>query len=150
HAGDLLLLTNNPASVLDYHFQTAGDFTHNVSRSTLITLPAGTVTGGLAFWPLGNPVVGNDPNHPDNASGYTRLITNQTAATILRYAYSSTPAPVQDFFDGLGGNGHLLYKIKTGYQASVPYVFVAESGSVSFVQMFGEGQTVTAPGTLLG
>jgi len=144
NAGDVLLLTNSPATVLDYHFGTAGDFTHNITRTTMLTVAKNPVTGGLAFWPLGNPATGNAP-------GYTLLITNQTMDTIQRYVWSSTTPLTQanDFANNLGGNGHLLYKIKTGYQTHVPYAFVAESGSVSYVLQFGEGQSITGTAALL-
>jgi hypothetical protein len=47
----------------------------------------------------------------------------------------------------LGGNGHILFKIKTTWATtgtppnttSAPFAFVAESGSVSYILQFGEG-----------
>lgn len=131
NTGDLLVLTNNPATVLDYAFTTPGSF--GFSRSTLITLPAGTTTGGLAFWPLDNSL----------------LITNETANSILRYSCCSAPVAMANFASKLGGGGRLLYKIKTGYQTGVPYAFAAQAGNVDNMLQLGEGATVTGPGVLL-
>src|SRR5579863_9588559 len=104
NTGHLLVLTNSPATVLDYAFTTPFVIS---SRSTLLTLPAGTTTGGLAFWPLDNSL----------------LITNEMANSILRYSCCSAPAAMANFASNLGSGGRLLYKIKTGYQAGVPYAF---------------------------
>jgi hypothetical protein len=129
NTGHLLVLTNNPATVLDYPF--TGGFT-NSGRSTLITTAmfpaANTTTGGLAFWPVDNSL----------------LITDQTTDSILRYSCCSSPMRMNDFAGSLGGNGKILFKIKTSYQATgmpghrtaAPYAFVSEAGSVSDVLEF--------------
>ena len=129
NTGDVLVLTNSPATVLDYSFTTNFAF----SRSTLLTLPAGTTTGGLAFWPLDNSL----------------LITNETANTILRYSCCNAPAAMANFASKLGGGGRLLYKIKTAYRTGVPYAFAAQAGDVDNLLQFGEGATVPGPGVLL-
>lgn len=129
NTGDLLLLTSNPAMVLDYPFPAVS----NANRSTLLTLPAGTTPGGLAFWPLDNSL----------------LIANQTADSILRYSCCSSPAPMTSFASNLGGSGKLMYKIKTGFQNGAPYAFAVQAGSVADILQFGEGATVSGPGKLL-
>ena len=130
NTGDLLLLTSNPATVVDYAFAT-GSFTF--TRSTLLNLPAGTTPGGLAVWPLDNSL----------------LITNQAADTILRYSCCSSPVAMTPFASNLGGSGKLLYKIKTGFQNGAPYAFAVQAGSVADILEFGEGATVSGPGALL-
>jgi len=130
NTGHLLVLTNSPATVLDYAFTTPFVIS---SRSTLLTLPAGTTTGGLAFWPLDNSL----------------LITNEMANSILRYSCCSAPAAMANFASNLGSGGRLLYKIKTGYQAGVPYAFAAQAGNVDNLLQLGEGATVAGPGVLL-
>ena len=129
NTGDLLLLTSNPATVLDYPFPAVS----NVHRSTLLSLPAGTMPAGLAFWPLDNSL----------------LITNQAADTILRYSCCSALVAMTPFASNLGGSGKLMYKIKTGFQNGAALAFAVQAGSVADILEFGEGATVSGPGALL-
>jgi hypothetical protein len=133
NTGDVLLLTSNPATVVDY------SASNNFARSTLITLPGGITPGGVAFWPFGDG--GSNPS--------SLLITNQTMDTILRYGCCTSPAAMTPFATNLGGSGRLLYKINTGYQVGVPYAYATEAGSVAVILQFGEGASPTGPGTLL-
>jgi hypothetical protein len=133
NTGDLLVLTSNPAAVLDYAlaFSSSGI---TVNRTTLLTLPAGTIPGGLAFWPLDNSL----------------LIANQTTDTVLRYSCCTAPlSAMTPFASNLGGSGLVVYKIKTGYQNGAALAFLAEAGSVGQLLEFGEGNTLSGPGTLL-
>jgi hypothetical protein len=131
NTGDLLVLTFNSSTVLDYSFPTPGSFTFN--RSTLITLPSLSTPAGMAFWPLDDSL----------------LITNSVTNTILRYSCCSAPAQMANF-GSAPGLLYLMFKIKTGYQGGAPYAFVAQTNlKGGDILEFGEGATVSGPGALL-
>ena len=142
NTGDLLVVTSNPATVLDYAltFSSSG---LTFTRTTLpVVFPAGTTPGGLAFWPFGSSTT--------NAS---LLITGQNTNTILRYSCcSSADFTAMTAFSGtlnLGGSGLQMYKIKTGYQSGAALAFIAQAGSDGHLLEFGEGSSPSGPGTLL-
>lgn len=114
-AGDLLVLTSSPATVLVYSaasIQTVLNGAGQVSPTrTLIStaqFPAGVSPGGMDFWPIDNSL----------------LITTGNGV-VLRYSFTATSATRgADFTSGLG-NGK--FKVKTGLSAGIPYAFVADN-----------------------
>jgi len=115
NAGDLLVLSGSPATVLVYSalgLQSVINGGGPISPSrTLISaaqFPAGVSPGGMDFWP------------PDN----TLLVTTANG-TLLRYSFTPfTATRGPDFATGLG-NGK--FKVKTGLEDGVSYAFVANN-----------------------
>jgi hypothetical protein len=134
HAGDLLVLTSSPGSVLVYSGSGGGNGplppppNQLLTPTTLITLPVGTIPGGLAFWP-GDITL----------SGSTLLITT-TRGTILQYDLAAGTNGT--FTSGLG-NGQ--FKVKTGIQFGTPYAYVANNNGGDILRFSAGGQ---AAGTI--
>lgn len=114
-AGDLLVLSSSPATVLLYSaadVQAVLNGSGPVSPSrTLISraqFPSGVSPGGMDFWPVDNS-----------------LLITTAAGVVLRYSFTATTVTRRpDFATGLG-NGK--FKVKTGLQTSVPLAFVANN-----------------------
>lgn len=127
-SGDLLVLTRNPASVLD--FPVPAFVGSPITATTLLPqtgVPLPTTPGGLAFWPVDNSL----------------LVTDQTGNTVQRYSCCSSPITAMTAFTSdypnLGGSGLNMYKIKTGTESGQALAFVAQAGSVGHLLEFNEG-----------
>jgi hypothetical protein len=131
--GDLLVLKSDPAgsAVLDYPGQGGQGPSGPTPPTTLINLPTGVQPGGMAFWQTG--------------TGTTLLVTTGTGS-ILQYSLTTNPATqLQNFNVASLGNGQ--YKVKTGIQLGVPYVFIADNNNGRIMQFNANGTlraTVTA------
>jgi hypothetical protein len=114
-AGDLVLLTSSPATVLVYSNANVQNVLNGggpISPSrTLISsaqFPAGVAPGGMDFWPVDNS-----------------LLITTASGTVLRYSFTATsPVRGPDFATGLG-NGK--FKVRTGIEATLPFAFLANN-----------------------
>ena len=115
NAGDVLVLSGSPATVLVYSalglqsvINGGGPISPNRTLISAAQFPAGVAPGGMDFWP------------PDN----TLLVTTANG-TVLRYSFTPfTATRGQDFATGLG-NGK--FKVKTGLEDGVSFAFVANN-----------------------
>ena len=134
NAGDLLVLSGSPATVLVYSalgLQSVINGGGPISPSRILIsaaqFPAGVSPGGMDFWP------------PDN----TLLVTTANGI-VLRYSFTLfTATRGQDFATGLG-NGK--FKVKTGLEGGIPFAFVANNNGGQILK-FGAPppQGVNAP-----
>jgi len=123
--GDLLVLEDTSAggAVLLYPQAQAGSASGaqpctqlpQTIPCILVTLPAGSTPGGMAFWP------------PDNSL----LVTTSTGTIYQYHQLTSVELPGQ-FISGLG-NGQ--FKIKTGTQSGTPYAYVANNNGGDILQI---------------
>jgi hypothetical protein len=115
NAGDLLVLSGSPPTVLVYSalgVQSVINGGGPISPSRILIsaaqFPAGVSPGGMDFWP------------PDNT-----LLVTTASGTVLRYSFTPfTATRGRDFTTDLG-NGK--FKVKTGLEGGVPFAFVANN-----------------------
>jgi hypothetical protein len=126
-AGDLVLLTSSPATVLVYSNANVQNVLNGggpISPSrTLISsaqFPAGVAPGGMDFWPVDNS-----------------LLITTASGTVLRYSFTATsPVRGPDFATGLG-NGK--FKVRTGIEATLPFAFLANNNGGEILKFGGWG-----------
>jgi len=114
-AGDLLLLTGSPATVLVYSsanvqnvLNGGGSITPSRTLISSAQFPAGVAPGGMDYWPVDNS-----------------LLITTASGTVLRYSFTATsPVRGADFATGLG-NGK--FKVRTGIEATQPFAFLANN-----------------------
>jgi hypothetical protein len=143
NSGDLLVITSNPAAILDFPSAAFGSFSAPVAATTLLPqtgVPLPATPGGLAFWPLDNSL----------------LVTDNVGNTVLRYTCCGSPSPISQMTAfsanyNLGGSGLNMYKVKTGSQSGAAYAFVAQAGSTGRVLLFDENLdgVISDPGNLV-
>lgn len=114
-AGDLLVLSGDPATVFVYSaaglksvIDGAGAISPNRVLISSTQFPAGVSPGGMDFWPIDNS-----------------LLVTTAAGTVLRYSFTTNDASRAPDFTTQLGNGK--FKIRTGLEAAVPYAFVANN-----------------------
>jgi hypothetical protein len=121
-AGDLLLLTSSPATVLVYSSASVQNVLNGggpISPSrTLISsaqFPAGVAPGGMDFWPVDSS-----------------LLITTASGSVLRYSFTATsPVRGADFATGLG-NGK--FKVRTGIEATLPFAFLANNNGGQIIK----------------
>jgi hypothetical protein len=120
--GDLLVVTSNPTTVLQYHINLPNPLTtpnllipQCAAPGSQNCIPAGTVPGGIAVWPQ------------DGSPFSNSVLISTQGGSILSFTISGNNVVARnpDFHDGLPAG---LFKIKTGLQNGAALAFVAQSG----------------------
>lgn len=113
-AGDLLLLTGWPSTVLVYSSADIQNVLNGggpISPSrTLLSgaqFPAAVEPGGIDFWPVDGS-----------------LLITTARGTVLRYSFTATN-PIREF-DFATGLGIGKFKVKTGTEAGQPFAFIVD------------------------
>jgi hypothetical protein len=114
-AGDLLLLTGCPATVLVYSsadvqnvLNGGGPISPGRTLISSAQFPAGVEPGGMDFWPVDSS-----------------LLITTARGTVLRYSFTAS-GPVREF-DFATGLGNGKSKLKTGIEATQPVAFLANN-----------------------
>jgi hypothetical protein len=147
--GDLLVVTTNPATVLQYHI---ADLNNPLTQSKVLIpqcatpssqncIPAGTLPGGIAVWPQDGSVFSNSV-----------LITNMgvpppamSPGSILSFSITGNSVITRnhDFQAGLSPR---LFTIRTGLQNGGALAFVTMSGPGNHGSVLELGPCANFPG----